>query len=906
LHDWLLQKGKYDILKISSNNRVVGGNMKKKKISLLLIILLLIFPVTAAFASGLWPGDSSAVHQWYAYAFSDGTLIYDPADESPANSDIISVAGSHPSVYVASDGVNLFFRMRLRGDPRSSGRYASQFWIVEIAAQNSAGNFVHTATVGLKGGNPSSIYVAPAYGAVLTTVYDNITTSSPYVRTTETNDGYAHYFLDFQVPIASINAVSGNGAPVITGTTPVKLFYGTSTNPVHIGKDYMTGTEVNFDGVIQIKPDDPADTLAPVLTVDKTGPASVSAGDQIVYSLAVRNLGPGNATNVKIEDILPSDIENAEYSLNNSNSWQTWNGTRILPEFLADPGINNILIRGTLKSNASGTLSNTVTVSSSSSKTVSDTVNTTISSESDVSIVKTLSNTEAISAGDLVNYSIVVRNSGPSDAHNVTITDLVPAVITNPEYYDGSSWQNWAGSLNIGTLVNGASYTLSLRGTVDISAVESVSNTASVSSDSTDDSSGNNSSTITTMLDQSADVSIALNCPTEVIAGGTAQYTITVTNNESVITATGVRVSNIVSGYLSGPQYSIDGGNIWNTWLDGLDIGDMVPGASITILVRGIVPSSAPASTCTNSADVSGTLPDTDLSNQFVTNDIDIKRQSDVKIEKRLLTNPNNITAGSLIEYEILYSNDGFSDADNVTITDTLPTGIKNVEASRCRSAFGPWNGSINVGTVVAGGECSLVIRGVVTSDFTSVLNNTATISSDSIETDASNNTSSLQTPVKAVADLNLTKAASVTTISAGETFSYTITLDNYGPSDAINVRVQDILPDGISFIGASSTVGVWNAPYWKIDRLSSGETAVLLLTVKVNDSFYAQKITNTAAVASDTDDINTNNNSDSVQTSANLPQTGQELTLFYVLFGLSTTLLVALILFGRLTKKNA
>lgn len=326
------------------------GTKSMKKIRLTSIVLFLVLilssiPIFSATA-GVWPDITGTDHEWYAYAFENGSLIYDPADESPASTDIISVTGLHPSIFISSDGSNVFFRMRLRGDPRQPPRYSSFYWIVEIAAEDTNGNFVHTATVGLQGGNPSNIYIAPSYGNNLTNVYSNVTTlSTDFVRVMPTNDGYSHYYLDFQVPIASINQVSGQyGNPIITGTTPVKFFYGTSTNPVHIGKDFMTGSAVNFDNLAYVVLDDIQEYLAPELSVDKIGPASVSAGEQIQYQLIVKNLGPGNATNVVISDYMPSDIINAEYSLNNGNSWQPWSGTRTLPLFLADPGINNILI----------------------------------------------------------------------------------------------------------------------------------------------------------------------------------------------------------------------------------------------------------------------------------------------------------------------------------------------------------------------------------------------------------------------------------------------------------------------------------------------------------------------------------------------------------------------------------
>ena len=90
-----------------------------------------------------------------------------------------------------------------------------------------------------------------------------------------------------------------------------------------------------------------------------------------------------------------------------------------------------------------------------------------------------------------------------------------------------------------------------------------------------------------------------------------------------------------------------------------------------------------------------------------------------------------------------------------------------------------------------------------MTDEFTGTLTNTATIASDSDETNPNDNTSTLTTPVKAMVNLFLTKTASASLVGAGDTFSYTITLDNFGPSDAVDVNVKDLLPEHITTVEA-------------------------------------------------------------------------------------------------------
>ena len=101
-----------------------------------------------------------------------------------------------------------------------------------------------------------------------------------------------------------------------------------------------------------------------------------------------------------------------------------------------------------------------------------------------VSIVKTAD--EAVLAGDTVTFSITVSNAGPSDAHDVTVTDTLDSNLSNAQYStdNGTTWSAWTGSLNLGTIAAGGSVTLKITATVSDSNSSicntSLENTASV------------------------------------------------------------------------------------------------------------------------------------------------------------------------------------------------------------------------------------------------------------------------------------------------------------------------------------------------------------------------------------------------------------------------------------------
>ncbi|KAK2209697.1 hypothetical protein XC23_19910, partial [Clostridioides difficile] len=106
-----------------------------------------------------------------------------------------------------------------------------------------------------------------------------------------------------------------------------------------------------------------------------------------------------------------------------------------------------------------------------------------VSSSADISVVKR-SNQTVVVPGDVLDYTIEVRNAGPSTAQNVTLTDNIPASILSPEYSidNGVTFQPWNGSLSIGTLGAGEIRNIIIRGIVSQTAIGTIINTATVSS----------------------------------------------------------------------------------------------------------------------------------------------------------------------------------------------------------------------------------------------------------------------------------------------------------------------------------------------------------------------------------------------------------------------------------------
>lgn len=188
---------------------------------------------------------------WRTYLLASGSTVRDVISDVGCGAGYCDVssgpAGASPSVYFTSDGTTVFFRLRMLADPRSAaaGGFHSTTWAVQIAVGGVA-----RATVGLNGKSPQRdyVYVANADGTQYTEIYATPFTNAGGERSAGARgvpDGAGQFYLDFQVPLSRITQRSGG---LITGSTPVQLFFGTSqsNNLAVLNKDFMIGNSVNF------------------------------------------------------------------------------------------------------------------------------------------------------------------------------------------------------------------------------------------------------------------------------------------------------------------------------------------------------------------------------------------------------------------------------------------------------------------------------------------------------------------------------------------------------------------------------------------------------------------------------------------------------------------------------------
>ncbi|MEI6900212.1 MAG: hypothetical protein WCL00_10055, partial [Bacteroidota bacterium] len=612
------------------------------------------------------------------------------------------------------------------------------------------------------------------------------------------------------------------------------------------------------------------------LAITKTdGASNYTPGMTTTYTIVVTNNGTSDVTGATVSDTKPSGVTWSWTSNKPSNGTGNINETVNLP---AGATITYTVVT-TIPSSFTGTLTNTAVVAAPSGVTDgtqgnnSATDNDSQNSSYDLSITKTCI-TSPISLNSDIEFKITVQNNGPSDANTFTVTDAIPSYIYTPRHSPNSNgpWTNrrWKGDTLISSLASGSSASFYILGTLTIHPEDftNIVNTAIVSN-TNDPNTANNSSTVTiTNYTDKANLSVVKTCQsTNLVAGqlDPVQYTIVVsdpyiTGNSDAYNV--VLTDQIPSG-MTGVEFTTDAiPPLWNTWTGSLNIGEIEPdiNPTRTYFLRGYISSSF-TGTLTNTASVTSSTNDPDLSNNTSTVSNSVSTSADLSITKTCET--TTVVSGNLINYNLKIDNNGPSDALAVTVTDNVPSSLINPQYNNGNS-WVTWPGSLNIGTLAKGGEVTIQLRATVSSNATGNISNTASVISSTSDPSSSNNSSEVTKTTTESADLSVLKTIVTSSVYAGMPIEYSIVVTNNGPSDATGVSLADVVESYISLPKYSTDGGSswpsWTSPY-SIGSLAAGSSVTILLKGNLSAD-QKTTVSNTAIISAITTDPVSGNNS--------------------------------------------
>jgi uncharacterized repeat protein (TIGR01451 family) len=534
--------------------------------------------------------------------------------------------------------------------------------------------------------------------------------------------------------------------------------------PIHVGLDDLTvvdeirvlwpsGTEqfrydVPADQVITITEGAPPTADLEVVKSDATDP--VTEGDDVTYTVTVTNGGPDTAENVVLTDDLPDGVTFVSATPDQGSCSQSGGVVTCELGDLANGADTEVTI--VVNAPTAGTLTNSASASSDTadpnSGNDSDTETTEVEEvpvlAADLSVSKSDA-ADPVAQGDNITYTVTVTNGGPDTAENVVLTDDLPDGVT---FVSATPDQGSCGEMgdvvtcDLGDLANGADAEVTI--VVNAPTAGTLTNSASVSSDTADPNSGNDSDTETTEVEEvpvlAADLSVSKSDAADPVSqGDDITYTVTVTNGgpdtaENVVLTDDLPDGvNYVSATPDQGTCSQSGGVVT------CELGEIADGTSVDVT---IVVETVTYGTLTNAASVSA---DTDDPNAANDNDSEettvIPGSCDLGVSKRAAPDP--VTVGDLVSYTIDVQNDGPGTAAGVVLTDDLPSGLAYVSATAEQGSCSESSGVVtcDLGNIDNGD--SVRVRIVVEAVNWGMIVNLVEVTSSTSESDVTNNTAS-------------------------------------------------------------------------------------------------------------------------------------------------------------------
>jgi len=383
----------------------------------------------------------------------------------------------------------------------------------------------------------------------------------------------------------------------------------------------------------------------------------------------------------------------------------------------------------------------------------------------------------------------------------------------------------------------------------------------------------------------------------QVAPGGSVTYTIVVTNLGRG-DAIGATVADTFPADLTGVTWTCSGqtGPPASTCSAPSGVGninltaDLQAGSSITIVATGTLSTSATGTLVNTASAAPVGIIDPAPGNNSATDTDTILPAADLGVTK--VDGQASAVPGEAVTYTVVVNNSGPLNVIGALVTDTLPGILGNVTwtcqdqvgppASSCGNAVGIGNISelvdIDVGAAVI-----FTITGDIDPGATGSLSNTASVMppAGTVDPISGNDSATDVDSLTPVVDLDVGVTDGSCYVLPGASLTYTVTVDNLGPSHAPSASVSDTAPVDLTITSwtcaASGSAACGSAsgsgPLSDSPNLSSGDGVTYTVSGTVSGSATGWLVyTATASPGVGVTDPNSGNDSDDDQNALETP----------------------------------
>jgi uncharacterized repeat protein (TIGR01451 family) len=169
---------------------------------------------------------------------------------------------------------------------------------------------------------------------------------------------------------------------------------------------------------------------------------------------------------------------------------------------------------------------------------------------------------------------------------------------------------------------------------------------------------------------------------------------------------------------------------------------------------------------------------------------------------------PDPAMIGGNITYSITISNAGPDAAESVNVTNLLPASLSFVSASSSQGTCSNSAAGVVCHLGVLNSFASANITVVATANSAGLASVSATVRADVRDTFLANNSATATTTVSGAADLRLALSDSPDPVFINNTLTWTLSVSNIGPNAALGVTLSNTFPAGVTFVSALPSQG--------------------------------------------------------------------------------------------------